>query len=297
MAEERLDRRAFVGAAVGSGALLAGLAPAEAQQPSQIDVSQLGKTPHTRFACNLEMWWRKLPFLERIKNAASFGYPAIEFWPWQGKDLDAIAQLTQELGIEVAQFTAASGFNRPEALDGFVKAIQEACQVARKLRAKKACVVPGANVPGMTERQMHDQCILALKKVVPLLEQNDLMLIVEPLNIRRDHKGQCLYRSEDAIRICREVGSKHVKINWDLYHQQITEGDLCGHLREGISEIGYVQFADHPGRHEPGTGEINYNRVLKEVYDLGYRGYVGMELVPKTTELAAAVAVAKADQW
>ena len=293
----RIGRREFVGAALGSGALLAGTQWARAAEEKDIDVSKLGKTPHTRFACNLEMWWRGLPFLERVKRAASFGYPAIEFWPWQGKDLDGIVQLTKELGIEVAQFTAGSGFNRPDALDGFVKAIQEAGKAAKKLGAKKACVVPGANVAGMTEPQMHDQCTAALKKVVPILEDNDLMLIVEPLNIRRDHKGQCLYRSEDAIRICREVGSKYVKINWDLYHQQITEGDLCGHLRQGIKEIGYVQFADHPGRNEPGTGEVNYNRVLKEVYDLGYRGYVGLELVPKTTELAAAIAVAKADRW
>ena len=93
------------------------------------------------------------------------------------------------------------------------------------------------------------------------------------------------------------MGSSHVKINWDLYHQQITEGDLCGHLRDGFDQIGYLQLADHPGRNEPGTGEIHYNRVLKEAYDLGYRGYVGLELSPKTTELAAAVAVAKADVW
>jgi hydroxypyruvate isomerase len=79
----------------------------------------------------------------------------------------------------------------------------------------------------------------------------------------------------------------------------ITEGDLCGHLREGFAakRIGYIQLADHPGRHEPGTGELHYNRVLKELHTLGYRGYVGLELVPQTTELAAAIAVAKADVW
>ncbi len=294
----RIDRRTFVGAALGSGALLAGAAGvARGEEKPDVETSTLGKTPHTRFACNLEMWWRKLPFPDRVKNAAAFGYPAIEFWPWQNKDLDAAAGLTEKLGIEVAQFTAASGFNHPDALDRFLKAVKDACNAAKKLKAKKACVVPGRNVDGMTERQMHDQCIAALKKAAPICEDNDLTLIVEPLNIRVDHPGQCLYRSEDAVRICREVGSTHVKINWDLYHQQITEGDLCGHLREGFDQLGYVQLADHPGRNEPGTGEINYNRVLKEVHDLGYRGYVGLELRPKTTELAAAIAVAKADVW
>ena len=293
-----IDRRGFLGAALGSGAVLAG-APRTAlsEEAAQLEVGSLGKTPHTKFACNLEMWWRGKPFLEKIKNAAALGYPAIEFWPWHNKDLDAVVKLTGELGIEVAQFTAGSGANNPDNHPKFVEAVKNACRVAKKLGAKKACVLAGDNVPGMTERQMHDNTIKGLKKVAPIVEDNNVVLIIEPLNIRVDHKGHCLYRSDDAVRICREVGSSHVKINWDLYHQQITEGDLCGHLRDGFDQIGYLQLADHPGRNEPGTGEIHYNRVLKEAYDLGYRGYVGLELSPKTTELAAAVAVAKADVW
>ena len=78
---------------------------------------------------------------------------------------------------------------------------------------------------------------------------------------------------------------------------QITEGDLCGHLKEGFDQIGYLQLADHPGRNEPGTGEINYNRVLREAKELGYDTYVGLECRPKTTEEAAAKGVAAADVW
>lgn len=293
-----ITRRSFVGAALGSAALVAGTGGVvSAKEEEKIDIGTLGKTPHTKFAVNLEMWWRKLPFLDRVRKAAEFGYPAVEFWGWKSKDLDAIAALTKDLGLVVAQFTAGSGFNTAQRLDGFIQAVEEACQVAKRLHAKKACVVAGANLKGMTEREMHDQCIVALKKAAPICEDHDLMLILEPLNVRVDHKGQCLYRSADAVRICREVDSSHVKINWDLYHQQITEGDLCGHLREGFEQVGYLQLADHPGRWEPGTGEIHYNRVLREAYELGYRGYVGLECRPKTTELAAAVAVAKADVW
>ena len=88
-----------------------------------------------------------------------------------------------------------------------------------------------------------------------------------------------------------------MKINWDLYHMQIEEGDLCGRMKDGFDEIGYFQLADHPGRNEPGTGEIHYNRVLQEAHTLGYRGYVGLECRPKTNELAAAKGVAAADIW
>jgi hydroxypyruvate isomerase len=144
---------------------------------------------------------------------------------------------------------------------------------------------------------MHENIIAALKKAAPIAEAHQVMLILEPMNIRVDHKGHCLYGSEPAVRICREVNSPYVKINWDLYHMQISEGDLCGHLRDGFDQLGYLQLADHPGRNEPGTGEINYNRVLRAAHELGYRDYVGLELRPKTTELAAARAVAAADVW
>jgi hydroxypyruvate isomerase len=146
---------------------------------------------------------------------------------------------------------------------------------------------------------MHEQVIKALRRAAPIVEKEQVMLILEPMNGRVDHPGHCLYGSQDAMRICEAVGSEFVKINWDLYHMQISEGDLCGHLREGFGKklIGYLQLADHPGRNEPGTGEVHYNRVLQEIYDQGYRDYVGLELRPKTTELAAAQAVAAADVW
>jgi hydroxypyruvate isomerase len=246
------------------------------------------------------MWWTKLDFLDRIRAAAEFGFPAIEFWPWRKRDIDAIARLTQELGLEIAQFTAwpfEPGMNDPKNHDAVIKEIEASCQVAKKLKCKKMTVVGGNDQPDMTQDEMHANIIKALKRVAPIAEQYDVMLILEAMNIRVDHKGHCLYGSPPAVRICREVDSSHVKINWDLYHMQISEGDLCGHLKDGFDQVGYLQLADHPGRNEPGTGEIHYNRVLRQAYELGYRDYVGLECVPKTTELAAAKAVAAADVW
>lgn len=264
------------------------------------DTRQLGRTPHTRFAVNIEMWWTKLDFLDRIRAAADFGFPAIEFWPWRKRDIDAIARVTQELGLQIAQFTAwpfEPGMNDPKNHDAVVKEIEASCQVANKLKCKKMTVVGGNDQPGMTQAEMHANIIKALKRAAPIAERYDVMLILEPMNIRVDHKGHCLYGSAPAVHICREVDSSHVKINWDLYHMQISEGDLCGHLKEGFDQVGYLQLADHPGRHEPGTGEVHYNRVLRQAYEFGYRGFVGLECVPKTTELAAAKAVAAADVW
>jgi hydroxypyruvate isomerase len=293
-----LTRRSFL----GSSAALAGAAAAVlAAEQDFSDTKSIGRTPHTKFAVNIEMWWRKLPYLERIKQAAALGFPAVEIWPWQGKDLDAIAALTHDLGIEIAQFTAwgfSPGLNDPKNHDAFVKAVEEGCQAAKKLRCQLMTIVAGDDIPGMSQEKMHENVIAGIKRGAPIAEANDVTMILEPMNIRVDHKGHCLYGSAPAIRICNAVDSSHVKINWDLYHMHITEGDLCGHLREGFAakRVGYIQLADHPGRHEPGTGEIHYNRVLKELQALGYKGYVGLELSP-TDELTAAIACAKADVW
>ena len=266
-----LDRRSFLAAsaAVGGAAALS-----LAQSRAAEEDSSIGKTPHTKFAVNVEMWWTKLPFLDRVKQTAALGFPAIEFWPWQNKDIPALAKLTKDLGITIAQFTAwgfKPGLNDPKNHDAFVKAIEAGCETAKKLDCKMMTVVAGDDVPGMTQEQMHKHVIEGLKRAAPIAEKHEVMLILEPMNIRVDHKGHCLYGSAPAIKICQAVGSPMVKINWDLYHMHITEGDLCGHLREGFAakQIGYLQLADHPGRNEPGTGEIHYNRVLKEAHDLG----------------------------
>jgi hydroxypyruvate isomerase len=298
-----LDRRAFLNSAAALGAVggLSAIAGSgTVAQAAQAPRGDLGKTPHTRFAVNVEMWWRDLPFLERVRKAAEFGYPAFEFWPWQSKDLDALASITRQLGIAVAQFTAwgfRPGLNHPDNHDAFVEAIRAGCEVAKKLDCKLMTVVGGDDQPGMTQQEMHKHIIAGLKRGAPIAEDNDITLILGPMNIRVDHKGHCLYGSEPAVRICEAVASTHVKINWDLYHMQLSEGDLCGHLRDGFAWVGYLQLADTPGRNEPGTGEIHYSRVLKEAYDLGYRGYVGLECRPKTSELAAAQAVVRADVW
>ena len=291
-----IDRRAFIAAA---GAAAAGGAATQlgAQSAAEKNGSSEGKT---RFAVNIEMWWRGLPFLDRIRAAHRAGFPAVEFWPWRGKPIDETRALTEELGIEVAQFTAwgfVPGLNDPAQHDNFVGQIEEGCQTAKKLRCKKMTVVGGNDIAGKSPAEMHQAIIDGLKRAAPIAEKHQIMLILEPMNIRRDHKGHCLYGSPDAVRICREVNSPMVKINWDLYHMQISEGDLCGRLRDGFDQVGYLQLADHPGRHEPGTGEVHYNRVLRQAYELGYRGYVGLECSPRDGEEKAVERVRAADRW
>lgn len=302
-----LDRRSLLAAA--AAAPLAGASRAQERPPEgdPIDLvlarapAQPGRTPHTRFAVNVEMWFKGLTFMQRVMRAHELGFPAIEFWPTAGKPLAELADFCADTGLEVAQFTAwgfTPGMNEPKNHAAFVRRIEEAVAEAKQLRCRKMTVVAGNDVAGMDQAEMHGHVIAALKLAKPIVEEAGVMLILEPMNVRVDHAGHCLYGSPDAVRICREVDSPMVKINWDLYHMQISEGDLTGRMREGFDQIGYFQLADHPGRREPGTGEIHYNRVLRAAYELGYRDFVGLECTPAGDDSArAARRVWAADLW
>jgi hydroxypyruvate isomerase len=293
------DRRSFIAAGVAA----ASAGPCSAQALVAEPPDKPGKTKNTRFAVNLEMWWGKEKnFLKKLEYAAALGFPAVELWPWENKDVNAVAETCQRLGLTIAQFSAwgfKPGLNDPKNHSQFVEKIDKSCEIAKKWKCSLMCVVGGDDIAGVSQEKMHENIIEGLRRGAPVAEKHGVTLMLEPMNIRVDHKGHCLYGSAPALRIIKAVNSKNVKILWDLYHMHITEGDLCGHLREGFAAdaIAYLQVADHPGRNEPGTGELNYARVFKELKALKYMGYVGLECVPKTSAEAAAQAVYAADNW
>ncbi|MBP3958267.1 TIM barrel protein [Gemmata sp. G18] len=292
------DRRTFL-----SAGAMAALVPSTGRAEPEPKVAKPGQTKNTKFAVNIEMWWRKeRDYLKRLEAAAALGFNAVELWPWENKDQNAVAETCERLGIKIVQFTAwgfKPGLNDPKNHNQFVEKIEKGCEVAKKWKCSMMCVVAGDDIKGVPQEKMHENVIEGLKKGAPIAEKHGITLILEPMNVRVDHKGHCLYGSAPTIKIVKAVNSKHVKILWDLYHMHITEGDLCGHLREGFAAdaVAYIQLADHPGRNEPGTGEIHYPRVLKELKALKYTGYVGLECTPKGAEEAAAQAVYAADNW
>jgi hydroxypyruvate isomerase len=219
------DRRSFLAASAAGALALASPARA-ADKP--------GRTKNTKFAVNVEMWWRKeKDFLKRLEAAAALGFPAVEFWPFETKNIPAVAETCQRLGLDVAQFTVwgfKPGLNDPKNHAAFVEKVGKGCEAAKALNCRLMTVVAGDDIPGMSQEQMHANVIEGLKKAAPVAERHGVTLILEPMNIRVDHKGHCLYGSAPAIKIVKAVGSKAVKINWDLYHHAVQEGDLCGHL-------------------------------------------------------------------
>jgi hydroxypyruvate isomerase len=298
------DRRQLItaaGATIAAAALGMGQSSVSAEQSAVSSVEKPGRTPNTPFAVNVEMWFKsKKTFLEKIEAAAELGFPAIEFWPYENRPIKEAADLLRSKGMAVSQFTAwpfGTILNNPNSdHEDFYRKIQESCDIADQLDCSLFTVVVGNDIPGVSKADMHAAAIRGLKKVKAVCEQRKKTIIIEPMN-PRNHPKHCLYGGDDAIAICKAVDSPSVRINWDLYHMQIVDGDLCMRMREGFEYIGYLQLADNPGRNEPGTGELNYTRVFREIKQLGYKGYVGLECNPLTDDLTAAQRVYLADTW
>jgi hydroxypyruvate isomerase len=291
----QLDRRAILAA---SAALLSPRT-VRAQDRAAASADAVRKLK-VRFAVNAEIWWGGLPFEQRIERSLAAGFDTIEFWPWRNKDLAALEKLAKDRGVKFAQFTAWGfdpGLCNPANHQKAVDEVREACKAANRIRCPMMTVVAGNDQKGMTREQMHEQVTVGLKLLAPVARDHNVTLILEPMNGRVDHPGHCLYGSEAAVRICREVASPHVKINWDLYHMQLAEGDLCGRLKDGLDQLAYVQVADTPGRNEPGTGEIFYPRVFRALDELGYKGVVGLECWPKDGEERAIERLVAAATW
>lgn len=237
-----------------------------------------------RFAVNLEMWWPELDRIDRVVAAAGAGFRFAEIWHWPNWDVAALARATRDHGVAISQI---GGWDFEPRLDDAGNRAEFRAGISAAIEAADALGTGLINVNGPYLSPVEDRSEVvsrvadALGSVVDLAEAADVALMLEPMNLRVDHPGYSLPTSADVIEVCRSVDSEALGVNWDLYHLQISEGDLTGHLAEGIDYVKYVQVADHPGRHEPGTGEIDYAFVLAHLAGLGYEGPIGLECSPQ----------------
>lgn len=184
--------------------------------------------------------------------------------------------------------------------DEFLADIKSSIEVAKRVNAKWMTVVPGYVDLKLQEGYQTAHLIEALRRACDLLEPEGLVMVLEPLN-PRDHAGQFLSKIPQAYEICRAVDSPSCKILFDIYHQQITEGNIIPNIDNSWSEIAYFQIGDNPGRNEPTTGELNYQNIFEHIHAKGYQGILGMEHgnseAGKRGELAVMAAYRKVDNF
>jgi hydroxypyruvate isomerase len=225
--------------------------------------------------------------LDELRFMAGEGFFALEDNGMPGKAVElqeAIAKEMTRLGIEMGVFVADADFknktfvsNKPEDRERIVSAMKNAVEVAKRVNAKWCTVVPGVFDTKLEWDYQTANCIENLKHAAGVCEPHGLIMVLEPLNPWRDHPGLFLTKIPQAYQICRAVGSPSCKILDDLYHQQITEGNLIPNIDLAWDEIAYFQIGDNPGRKEPTTGEINYRNVFKHIHAKGFTGIMGME--------------------
>lgn len=235
------------------------------------------------FSACIEALYRDVPFIERIEKVAAVGMKAFEFWGWGNKDIDAIKAAKDRCGLKVATFGADVGgpLVEPSNRGKLPDALKRSIEVAHKLDCKRMLVTTGNEIQGVRRGSQHQSIVDGLKVAAEILEAEDMILSLEPLNVLVNHKGYYLYSSAEGFQIVDEVGSPNVGLLYDIYHQQITEGNLIANITASIGKITHFHVADVPGRHEPGTGEINYKNVFKRISEAGYKAFVGLEFWPQ----------------
>ena len=270
-----IDRRNFLKQAAGASMVLAA-SPIFARPVSQ------SKTNATKLSVCIDMIMTGIPFLDRMEAVKRLGYPAFEFWEWKNKDVAAILRKKNDLGLEIATMMGSGWkhMNTQEARKTFVTEIQASLTTAKRLGAKTLIVTTGFEDKHLTRAEQHANYVAALKAAAPFAEQAQVPLVLEPLNTKVDHPGYYLQTAREGFEILDEVGSPAVKMLFDIYHHQIMEGNVIQDITKNVSKIAHFHVADVPGRHEPGTGEINYANVFRAIAASGYSGFVGLEFKP-----------------
>lgn len=238
-------------------------------------------------AC-IEMLFSEVGFYDRFEAAAATGLKGVEFWSWCGKDLDKIKSLCDNFGLTLSAFCVSSEekeFNEKRLLfsdsaKSFVSATKESIAKAKLTNTPTLIMTTGQERNDVTRYEQHANIVRALKAAAPLYEDAGITMVLEPLNVLCNHRGYFLPSSYEAFEIMQEVDSPNIKVLYDVYHQQISEGNLIPTIRKNIDLIGHFHTADVPGRNEPGSGEINYSNVFAAIDATGYDRWVGMEYAP-----------------
>ncbi len=242
-------------------------------------------------ACIEMLFSEEGDFLKRIDLAAAAGLKAVEFWGHSGKDLPAIRERADANGLAISSTVVErQPLADPGNLGGYREAVRAACAAAHVIGAPVVIACTGNEIPGVARAEQQAMIIDALRAVAPIAEGEGITIVLEPLNILVDHKGYYLWSSLEGFEILDAVGSPNVKLLFDIYHQQVCEGNLIANITGNIDKIGHFHIADVPGRHEPGTGEIHYENVLTRIRDAGYSGFAALECSSTKPSSAEAIA-------
>ena len=245
-----------------------------------------------KFAANLSFMFADVPFAERFGRAAAAGFAGVEYlfpYEWPARE---VAGWLADAGLEQVLFNLAPGdwaagerglACLPARRGNFAESVEQALEYALVLDCERVHCMAGIRPAGVGEDELAETYIANLRFAADRFATIGATVMIEPINSRIDMPGYWLDDVSKGFRLLQAIDRGNVKLQYDIYHAQIIAGDLARTLEANLAAIGHIQVADNPGRHEPGTGEINYPFLFALLDRLGYAGWVGCEYRPLTT--------------
>ena len=242
-----------------------------------------------RFAANLSLLFNELPFLDRFAAARAAGFDAVEFQFPYAFEAEQIAARLQRYDLELVLHNLPPGDwaagERGLACDPrrsaeFEDGVGLALDYALELGVRRLHCMAGRLPPNLSHERAHAAYVANLRHAAARCREHGITLLIEPIN-DRDMPGYFLAGTRQAAAVIEEVGAPNLGLQYDIYHMQRMEGELAETIRRHLPAIGHVQLADVPGRHQPGTGEINFPFLFRLLDELGYEGWVGCEYLPQ----------------
>jgi hydroxypyruvate isomerase len=244
-----------------------------------------------KFAANLSMLFTELNFLERFEAAARNGFTAVEYLFPYGYPKDQLEEALLKHNLKQALYNLPAGnweggergiACHPDRTGEFRESVERAIEYAAALDCKQINCLSGIKPPDVSPSRARGTFVSNLTHAAPRLTAHGIKLLIEPINTY-DIPGFFLKTTADALAILDEVGEPNLFLQYDAYHMQMMEGNLANTIAKNLHRIAHIQIADVPGRHEPGTGEINYRFLFRRIDQIGYTGWIGCEYKPLTT--------------
>jgi hydroxypyruvate isomerase len=241
-----------------------------------------------KFSANLSMLFGEVDFLDRFDAAAKAGFTGVEYlFPYAYKKEELVEKLHKNGLVQVLHNLPAGNWEKgergiachPDRVNEFKEGVAKAIDYATALGCKQVNCLVGLTPQGVDPLKAHDLIVSNVSFAAGELKKAGIRLLIEPCNTR-DMPGFFLNYTAQALKIIEATGSDNVFVQYDVYHAQVMEGDLANTIEKNLAKIGHIQIADNPGRHEPGTGEINYPYLFAFLDRIGYSGWVGCEYKP-----------------
>lgn len=233
-----------------------------------------------RICVPIPCFFPKLDLCEAIERVAALGFDAVEIYKWKDLNLDRVRFALEKNNVEMLSMcTSEFRMTDPEYRDLWLAGLRESCAAANRLGVRRLITQVGPDT-GKPRSEQHAAIVAALHAAKPILEESNVTVMIEPLNTYVDHKGYYLWSSAEAFEIIRQVNHPLVKMVFDIYHQQVMEGNIIPNITNNLDCIAHLHAAGHPGRHELQFGENNYRFIIDEVEKAGYAGAIGVEYKP-----------------